>query len=69
MFWLFVIICPDPLAKSRKAPSGAFNLRVFPSGSPLLIDGIFRRANLENLNLLIELLNVKDKSSAEDEKE
>jgi hypothetical protein len=37
--------------------------------SELLIEGIFNRANLENLNLLIELLKVKDKSSAEEEKE
>ena len=51
-----------------KALSGAFNLREFPSGSPLFIGGIFRRANLENLNLLTELLNVNDKSSAEEEK-
>jgi hypothetical protein len=35
----------------------------------LLISGIFRRANLENLNLLTELLNVKDRSSAAEEKE
>jgi hypothetical protein len=35
----------------------------------LLIGGIFSKANLENLNLLIELLKVKDKSSAEEEKE
>jgi hypothetical protein len=33
----------------------------------LFISGRFRRANLENLNLLTELLNVKERSSAEDE--
>jgi hypothetical protein len=52
-----------------KALSGAISLSEFPKGSPLLMEGILRSANLENLNLLIELLNVKDKSSAEDEKE
>jgi hypothetical protein len=51
------------------ALSGAISLSEFPNGSPLLIGGILRRANLENLNLLTELLKVKDKSSAEDEKE
>ena len=35
----------------------------------LSISGIFNKANLENLNLLVVLLKVKDKSSAEDEKE
>jgi hypothetical protein len=37
--------------------------------SELLIGGIFRRANLENLILLIAVLKVKDKSSADEEKE
>jgi hypothetical protein len=62
------MICPAFVALSIKALSGAFNFKELPNGSPELISGILRRANFENLNLLIELLNVKDRSSAAEEK-
>jgi hypothetical protein len=51
-----------------KALSGAFNFKELPKGSPEFIWGMFSRANFENLNLLIELLKVKERSSAADEK-
>jgi hypothetical protein len=68
MLALPVIIFPAPDAKSKKALSGALSFKLFPKGSPEFISGMFSNANFENLNLLIELLNVKDKSSAADEK-
>jgi hypothetical protein len=55
------------VAQSRKAESGALRRTRF-SCDPLsvVILGRFNNANLENLNLFVELLKVKAKSSAEE---
>jgi hypothetical protein len=63
-----VIIWSAPVALSRNALSGALSLSVLPRGFVESISGIFNNANLENLKRLMELLKVKDRSSAAEEK-
>jgi hypothetical protein len=52
--------------QSIKELSGAFSFTVFSCEAVVSILGILRRANLENLNLLTELLKVNARSSAAD---